>query len=403
MWPSPCWTCARYATSCCWRARRSGSASKRRLAPRKSARPDRRCPAHAACTTPNPMVGCVVVRDGEVVGEGFHRLAGTPHAEPVALAQAGGAAHGATVYVTLEPCSHFGRTPPCAPAVAAARPARVVVATLDPNPAVSGRGIAMLRDAGIAVDVGLLGEASRRLNEAYFHFRSRHRPLVTLKWAATLDGKIATRTGDSRWISGEQSRALVHRLRARSGAVIVGVGTALADDPLLTARYRGAPRQPLRVVLDSGLRLPATSALAASAGQAPLLVCCGPMASDANARRLAECGVEVLRLPAAARGGLDLNALMAAMAARQVDSLLVEGGGATHAAFMAAGLADRALVFVAPKIVGGADAPTAFEGTGCALMREAAAGSVRLVRRIGDDVLLDVAFTPREAEAATPL
>jgi diaminohydroxyphosphoribosylaminopyrimidine deaminase/5-amino-6-(5-phosphoribosylamino)uracil reductase len=359
--------------------------------------------ARRGCTTPNPMVGCVIVREGDVVGEGYHRLAGTPHAEPVALAQAADAARGATVYVTLEPCSHFGRTPPCAPVVVAARPARVVVATLDPNPVVSGRGIQMLRDAGISVEVGLLGEESRRLNEAYFHFRSRRRPLVTLKWAATLDGKIATRSGDSRWISGGKSRALVHRLRARSGAVLVGIGTVLADDPLLTARYRGAPRQPLRVVLDSRLRLPLTSALVASVAQAPLLVCCGAAAPDEYARRLAERGVEVLRLQnSATGGGLDLGALMEALTARQIDSLLVEGGGATHAAFLAAGLADRALVFVAPKVVGGAEAPTAIEGTGCALMREAAAGWVRSVRRIGDDVLLDVGFTPRDAEAPTP-
>lgn len=343
------------------------------------------------------------MRDGEVVGEGFHRLAGTPHAEPVALGQAGDAARGGTVYVTLEPCSHFGRTPPCAPVVAAARPARVVVATLDPNPVVSGRGIAALRDAGITVEVGLLGEESRRLNEAYFHFRARHRPLVTLKWAATLDGKIATRTGDSRWISGEKSRALVHRLRARSGAVLVGIGTALADDPLLTARYRGAPRQPLRVVLDSRLRLPVASALMASVSRTPMLVCCGPAAPDDNARLLSERGAEVLRLPEARAGGLDLTALMEALAARQVDSLLVEGGGATHAAFLAAGLADRALVFVAPKVAGGVDAPTAIEGTGYALMREALAGSVRSVRRVGGDVLLDVAFTSCDAEAVTPL
>ncbi len=232
--------------------------------------------ARRGCTTPNPMVGCLVVRDGAIVGSGWHVAAGMAHAEAIALAEAGDRAAGADVYVTLEPCAHHGRTPPCAPALVRARPARVVVAGIDPNPLVAGRGLDLLRTAGIATEVGVLEAESRRLNEAFFHFHATGRPLVTLKWAATLDGKIATRMGDSRWVTSATARRLVHRMRGRSGAVLVGVGTAIADDPLLTARLPQVHRQPLRVVIDPRLRLPEGSALLATVAAAPLLVCCGP-------------------------------------------------------------------------------------------------------------------------------
>jgi diaminohydroxyphosphoribosylaminopyrimidine deaminase/5-amino-6-(5-phosphoribosylamino)uracil reductase len=343
-------------------------------------------------TPPNPMVGCVIVRDGQIVGEGFHPLAGQPHAEVFALRAAGELARGATVYVTLEPCSHFGRTPPCARALIEAGVGRVIAAVVDPHEKVAGRGLAELRAAGIPAEAGLLEAEARRLNEAFFHFHATRRPFVTLKAAMTLDGKIATRTGDSRWITGEKARAHVHQLRARAGAILCGVGTVLADDPLLTARLPkhagGAPRQPLRIVLDPTLRTPPDSALARTSRESPVLIVAAEQADATRARRLTDAGVEILRLPPSSDGGLDLAALLEELGRREIISLLVEGGGRTHAAFLSAGLVQRVHWFIAPKLVGGAEAPTPLEGAGIARMAEAVALREVTLRRFGDDVLL---------------
>lgn len=327
------------------------------------------------------------------MGEGYHPLAGEPHAEVFALREAGNAARGATAYVTLEPCSHFGRTPPCADALIAAGVARVVAAQEDPNPRVAGQGNRRLREAGVAVEVGLLAEEAEQVNEAYFHFQRTRRPFVYLKAAQTLDGKIATRTGDSKWITGEKARSWAHQLRARVGAVLVGAGTALIDDPLLTARLSrksgGAPRQPLRIVLDSNLRLSPSSQLAATANVFPTLVVTSTHADGERARILQSCGIEILRWETDTDGRIELKSLLEELGRREVVSLLVEGGGETHAAFLAAELADRLLWFVAPKLAGGREAPSAVGGLGIARMEDAIRVESLRVHRLGPDLLLD--------------
>ena len=340
-------------------------------------------------TTPNPMVGCVLVAGERVVGEGWHRLAGEPHAERIALERAGAAARGATAYVSLEPCAHHGRTPPCTDALIAAGVGRVVAAVVDPNPLVSGKGIAALRAAGIRVDTGILEDEARALNAAFFHFQQTGLPYVTLKAAMTLDGKIATRTGDSRWITGEAARRFAHRERARSGAVLCGIGTVLADDPLLTARAPGTLRQPLRVVLDTSARLPETSRLATTASEVPTLLCVGEGADPERLRRLSEMRVEVCRFRSDNSNRVSVRAVLAELGRRGIVSVLVEGGGDVHASFLADGLAHRLLWFLAPRIVGGKAAPTPVEGHGMGKIADSVRLAAFRVRRLGRDLLIE--------------
>jgi diaminohydroxyphosphoribosylaminopyrimidine deaminase / 5-amino-6-(5-phosphoribosylamino)uracil reductase len=346
--------------------------------------------AERGFTAPNPMVGCVLVRDGVRVGEGYHLVAGGPHAEVNALRAAGNQARGATAYVTLEPCSHFGRTPPCADALIEAGVSRVVAAVTDPNPKVAGTGLKRLRAAGMSVEVGLMAVEAERLNDAFFHFQRTGRPFVIQKAAQTLDGKIATRTGDSRWVTGEKARAFVHRLRARSGAVLVGVGTAIADDPLLTARLPGdSPRQPVRIVLDPHLRLPPNGQLARTARETPTLVVTRHGADPSRSKTLHTCGIEILPWHTDTDDRIELTSLMDELGRREIVSILVEGGATTHAAFLEARLANRLLWFVAPKVVGGREAPSAVGGNGIALMADAIGVDSLRIRRFGPDILLD--------------
>jgi diaminohydroxyphosphoribosylaminopyrimidine deaminase/5-amino-6-(5-phosphoribosylamino)uracil reductase len=338
------------------------------------------------CTSPNPLVGAVLVRDGQVVGEGYHQRAGEPHAEILALRAAGAAAQGATLYLTLEPCSHQGRTPPCSPAVIAAGIDRLVVAMEDPNPRVAGRGIAQVRGSGIPVDVGLLAAQARRQNEAYLKWVTGGLPFVTWKSAMTLDGKIATRTGDSRWVTGERARAHVHRLRAESDAIMVGIGTIRADDPLLTARLPGRRAQsPMRVVVDARAELPLDSRLLGTLAEAPVLVAATEAAPKTRRAALVAAGAQVLLLPEAC-GRVDLTALMRELGNREVTSLLLEGGAEIAASMLASGLVDRALLFIAPKIVGGRTAPGPVGGDGLARMAEAISLRDVTVRRFGADI-----------------
>lgn len=344
---------------------------------------------------PNPMVGCVIVRNGEPVGEGYHPKAGEPHAEVFALRAAGEKARSATAYVTLEPCCHFGRTPPCSRALIAAGVKRVVVAMVDPNPKVAGKGLEELRQVGIAVTVGVLEEQARRVNEAFIHFHTHGTPFVTLKAAMTLDGKIATHTSDSRWITGPRARQEVHRIRAQSGAVMVGIGTLLADDAELTARLPdpGAPRQPLRVIVDSRLRTPLDCrAVKVANEECPLLIATTSRAPAQAEAALVRPGVEIARLPAGSEGHVDLKALMSLLAERSIISVLVEGGGILHAAMLEAGLYHKALLFYAPKIVGGRDAPTSVEGKGLAHMGDAWMLRDLQVRRLGGDLAVEGYF-----------
>jgi len=299
-------------------------------------------------TSPNPSVGAVIVRAGRVLARGHHAQAGSPHAEVVALRRAGPRARGADLYTTLEPCNHWGRTPPCSLAIREAGIRRVFVGSRDPNPLVNGRGISRLRRSGIAVTTGILRAECDELNEPWFHFITTGRPYVRLKVAATLDGKIAARGGDSRFVTGPEARARVHELRHQSDAVLVGAGTALADDPRLTARLpRGRGRDPLRVVLDTRLSLPSRLRLFRSGSRAGTLVA---FAAGREPRR--RPGVEYLKCRS--RGGrVDLGDLLDKLARRNVTSLLVEGGAEVSRAFLAEGLVDRLHLFLAPKVVGG--------------------------------------------------
>ncbi|MCW3095511.1 MAG: riboflavin biosynthesis protein RibD [Chthonomonadaceae bacterium] len=353
--------------------------------------------AERGFTPPNPMVGCVLVRDGIAVGEGWHPYAGQPHAEVFALRAAGEKAYGATAYVSLEPCFHFGRTPPCADALIAAKVRRVVVATPDPNPKVSGRGLAKLQAAGIEVVLGVLEAPAQRLNEAFLHYQRTGIPFVTLKAAMTLDGKIATRTGDSRWITGPRARRYVHLQRARSGAIMVGIGTLLADDAQLTARLPGValPRQPLRVVVDSHLRTPPDcAAVRLATPEAPLLIATRESVDSERARALLQDGVEIVNFRSDATGRVDLGALVTELGRRQIISIWVEGGGELHASLLQAGLAHKALFFIAPKLLGGKDAPTPVEGIGPNLMAEALPLESLTLHRFGPDIALEGRIVP---------
>lgn len=347
--------------------------------------------AEKGFTPPNPMVGCVLVRNGVLVGQGLCPMAGQPHAEVFALRYAGLLATGSTAYVTLEPHNYHGKTPPCTDALIRAGVARVVVATLDTNPRINGQGMAQLREAGIETLVGVLEHEARRLNEAFFHFHEHGTPFTTLKAAMTLDGKIATRSGHSQWVTSQKARDFSHLLRARSGAVMVGVNTLLADDPALTARLSPAsPRQPLRIIVDSRLRTPSESqAVSLSNLQTPLLIATSQNSNSENETLLKRSGVEVLRLPETSQGRVSLPALMKELASRGVISVLVDGGGELHASLLKEGLANKILFFIAPKIAGGATSPTAVGGEGVSLMTDAYQVQRLTTKRLGPDILLE--------------
>lgn len=329
-------------------------------------------------TSPNPMVGAVLTRDGRVVGEGYHHYAGGPHAEVEALRAAGDLARGATMYVTLEPCAHHGRTPPCADALIAAAVAEVFIAVGDPDPRVDGRGQALLEAAGIVVYRGPCEADARKLNRAYFKHAATGRPLVTVKFAMSLDGRIATRGGDSRWISNELSRRRVHELRSVTDAILVGAGTMVADDPLLTARLGNdgdggvnAPdasgseiRNPTRFIVDSRGRVPTSARAFDPSLPGATVVVTTAAAPEVHRAALKARGVEVLVMPATPNARVSLPDLLDEIGRRGSLTLLVEGGAEINGAFLSAGLADRVWAFIAPAIFGGAGAPGPVGGTG---------------------------------------
>jgi len=334
---------------------------------------------------PNPMVGAVLAKTGKLLATGWHKTFGGPHAEIDAFKKISQGARGATLYVTLEPCSHYGKTPPCADAIIRAGISRVIAAMKDPFPQVSGRGFCKLRQAGIQVESGLLAAEAERLNAPYLKMLRQRLPFVTLKWAMTLDGRIATVTGDSKWISGPASRKLVHRMRSKSNCVMIGVNTALFDDPELTVRHvRG--RNPLRIVVDSRGRLPIRSKIAQSAQNTPTIVATTQRASQKWAQSLAKSGVEVIRLPAR-QGRVDLKALMRELSRRGVCTVLVEGGAHLAGALMEEGLADRLAVFIGPKICLDGLAPLV--GRAVEQMAKAIRAKNTTVRKIGNDFLIE--------------
>ncbi len=349
---------------------------------------------------PNPLVGCVVVKDGQIIGEGYHQRYGEAHAEVHALQAAGAAAKDAVLYVTLEPCSHTGKTPPCAEAVVRAGVARVVVAMRDPNPLVDGGGLARLREAGVSYTVGVCEEESRRLNEAFVHYVTTQRPFVTLKCAITLDGKIATRTGASRWITGPAARELVHQLRHASDVILVGLGTVVHDDPLLTTRLpHGAGVNPLRVVVDSGLNLPLNAQLATVAPECRTLVATTESAPESRQQQLEARGVEILRCPAYDEGGVEIEAVWRMLGARGMTSVLVEGGARLSATLLRRRLIDKVLFFVAPKIIGG-DGLSVIGACGVETMEQAIPFRNMTSRHVGEDVMLEAYLVPHGQNAS---
>jgi len=337
--------------------------------------------------SPNPLVGAVVVSDGEIVGRGWHEGPGTPHAEAVALREAADRSTGATLYTSLEPCDHYGRTPPCTQAILDAGIARVVSAVVDPNPVVHGRGIDRLRAAGLEVRDGIAKENAARLNEAFFRHVAAGLPFVTLKMAATLDGKVAARDGSSRWITGEEARADVHRLRAASDAIVVGAGTVLADDPSLTVRHPGYRGRPvLRVVADARGRVPAGSRIFSD--DAPTLVATTQLApvDRADAWRAARAEVVVYD---AVDGLVALAELWADLGKRSVQGVLLEGGPTLAWSAVGAGLVDKLVLYLAPKLVGGSGAPGVLEGGGVGGIADAIEMEIVDIERVGADVRVE--------------
>ena len=338
---------------------------------------------------PNPMVGAVLCRSDVIVGEGFHERFGGPHAEVNALAQAGMRAQGATLYVNLEPCCHQGKTPACTRAVIEAGVSRVVMAMEDPFEAVAGRGRKELTEAGIEVRVGLLEAEARTLNAPYIKLRTRGIPFFTAKWAMTLDGKTATRTGDSRWVSSEVSRQYAHGLRNLTDAVLIGVGTALADNPTLTCRVPNG-RNPRRIVVDSFARIPIHSQLVETVSEAPLIVAVTEQAEVERIAELESAGCQVLRLPARA-GRVDLSALAVELGRMELTNVLCEGGATLSAGLLETKLIDRVVVFVAGKLAGGQNAPGAIGGLGISEMADAIVLEDLEVRILGQDILAEAA------------
>lgn len=360
---------------------------------------------------PNPMVGAVIVRDGEILGEGWHERYGELHAERNAIAHAKAAGHdlkGSTIYVTLEPCCHYGKTPPCTEAIIEEGIARVVVGSDDPNPLVAGKGFRMLREHGITVEPQFMKDECDAINGVFFHYIQNKTPYVAMKYAMTMDGKIACHTGESKWVTGEEARAHVQSLRSHYKGIMAGIGTVLADNPMLNCRMEGG-RDPVRIICDDYLRIPMDSQLVRTAEQQPVIVACLDEDSLKNvpakeqsvaekAGRLQEQGVTVLRLPAAAssdgRITLSLPHLMTELGERKIDGILLEGGGTLNESALRSGIVSKVYCYMAPKIFGGAEAKTPVEGRGVDFPAEAWQFVRTDVRSLGQDILMEYERIP---------
>lgn len=340
-------------------------------------------------TNPNPLVGAVIVKEGRIIGEGFHKALGCAHAEVEALNHAEEDVEGATLYVSLEPCSHFGRTPPCVQAVIASGIRRVVVAMTDPNPKVSGKGLEMLRDAGIEVVQGVLEAQAFKLNEIFVTYITKQKPFVIMKSAMTLDGKIASFSGDSKWISGEASRRRVHELRDRVAGVMVGIHTVLRDDPQLTTRLEGrAGKNPVRIVVDSKGSLPENSKILEPGSGGPVILATTDSMNEEKEYRLTQRGVVMVKCMDS-KGSVDLKRLMEELFKREIDSILLEGGGSLNASALSAGIVDKVMFFIAPKILGGQKALTPVEGQGVEQVSDALKLREISVEKVGEDILVE--------------
>lgn len=350
---------------------------------------------------PNPLVGATIVKKSKIIGEAFHQFFGGPHAETGAIKDAGKKCKDATLYVNLEPCCHLGKTPPCTEAIIKAGIKEVVAAVEDPHPLVKGKGFSALAAAGVKVRRGLLEEEARELNAPYFKLRTKGEPFFIAKWAMTLDGKIATRQGDSRWVSSPQAREYVHKLRGQMDAIMVGIGTVLADDPELTARLPAVRHRPLRrpsdaerprdakrIVVDSRARLPLGSRLVKTARETPVILATTENAPREALNKLSRKGVEIIEVKSRRRR-VDLKALARRLGEEEVTNVLIEGGGELLASAFSAGLVDRVVVFVAPKIFGGREAKTAVEGKGIEKVLEALPIEYTQFLRIGEDIVIE--------------
>jgi len=337
-------------------------------------------------TSPNPVVGAVLVKRGKVVGEGYHAKIGGAHAEIIGLHQAGEKARGAVLYLNLEPCTHYGRTPPCVPQIIKAGVKRVVIGMKDPNPVVNGKGIEALKESGLDVKVGVLGKECRRLNEAFCKYILKKEPFVVLKVAATLDGKIATRNGDSKWISGEASRRFVHKLRDEVDGVLVGIGTVLRDDPLLTARMKEG-REPYRIVLDSRLKIPEEAKVFENSPLEVILATTGSAPQD-KIERLEKRGVRVLIIDSK-EGRVNLRSCLSKLGEIGIMNLLVEGGSRVNGSFLDEGLVDKFLLFLSPKLIGDPQSVGIFGGRGVSNLKEAVGLKEIKTKRMGEDIFVE--------------
>lgn len=320
-------------------------------------------------TSPNPMVGAVIVKDGRIIGEGYHKKAGEPHAEVNAVQSAEESVEGATIYVTLEPCSHYGKTPPCSDLIIKSGFKKVVVAAVDPNPLVAGRGIQRIKEAGIEVEVGVCQKESLKLNEVFNYFITTKRPFTVMKYAMTLDGKIATQTGQSKWISSKKSREHAHQLRGELSSIMVGIGTVLKDNPKLTCRVSGYSH-PIRIVVDSQLRIPLNAAVLSDQKEAKTIVMTTPFSSEEKLQTLTARGVEVIKVKAVDKR-VDLYEAMKVLGKKGIDSILLEGGGQLNASALEVDVVNKLIVYVAPKLVGGEQAISPVMGKGVNQMSEA--------------------------------
>lgn len=341
-------------------------------------------------TNPNPMVGCVIVKDGRIISEGCHERYGEFHAERNALLHCKEDPAGADLYVTLEPCCHYGKTPPCTEIIIEKKISRVYVGSMDSNPLVAGKGVQILRDAGIAVETGILEEECRRLNEVFYHYMETGTPFVVMKYAMSLDGKIACATGDSRWVTGETARKHVHQLRKRYMGIMVGIGTVLADDPMLNCRVaEGA--DPVRIVCDSNLRIPLESRLVCTAREIPTIVACTENAMETGrlkekADMLEKAGVRLI--PTEGAHGVNLKELMKILGQQKIDSILLEGGGTVNSSALQEGIVSKVCAYISGKLIGGMDAPTPVSGIGASRMSEAVHLKDMQVEYLGEDILI---------------
>ncbi len=352
--------------------------------------------------SPNPMVGAIIVRDGKILGEGYHKQIGQPHAEIEAVRAAGGDIKGATLYVTLEPCNHQGRTPPCSPMLLEKGVARIVVPHADPNPLVAGNAFKMLRKAGVRVDVGIMAHQARRLNEAFLTFHELNRPFMVMKWAMTMDGRIAAMTGQSRWISNEASRNYVHEIRSNLDAVMVGIGTILQDNPMLNVRIEHyAKRQPKRIIVDGNLRIPVRAKVLIASPPGDCIIATSDFAPEHKVQRLRDEGHHVLVMRGR-RGLIDLRQLISRLTDFEIQSVLCEGGSTINASLLGARMVDKVIAFVAPKIVGGNGDKSPIMGWGLPSMNKALSLVDTRIRTFNDDVCIE-GYVTDDFRDITPL